>query len=93
MENNLTTISNRKNSDKKNHESVNGVGNPLMYDPVFISKIRLSCPFCKNCGKKKIIKSLWALNCHFAKIHYNDAYCKKIISDLENLLRQGVIRQ
>jgi len=62
------------------------------FDPVYKIKVRLSCPFCKNCGKPKIYNSLWSLHSHFVRVHYNDALCKKITSDLENLLKQGVIR-
>ena len=80
-----------KKSSNKNYETR---GNPLMNDLVYVSKIRLSCPFCsnKNHGTNKIIKSLWALQCHFTTVHHNDVYCKKIITNLEDLLRQEVIR-
>ncbi len=62
------------------------------FDPIFKIKLRLSCPFCKNCGKPKIHHSTWALHNHFKRVHRNDAYCQKVIADLENLLKQGVIR-
>ena len=60
--------------------------------PVYKIKLRLSCPFCKKNGKPKIYHSLLTLQLHFSRTHYSDAYCKKIISDLEDLLKQGVLR-
>lgn len=62
------------------------------FDSVYKIPLRLSCPFCKSCGKPKIYKSLWALHSHFARVHSNDAYCKNITSDLEKLLKQGVLK-
>jgi len=65
----------------------------LQYHPVYKMKLRLSCPFCKKGGKPKIHHSLLSLNYHFASTHYSDVYCEKVISDLENLLKQGVLRE
>ena len=67
-------------------------GCPLMNDPVYVGYHRLACPFCNNHGQPKIFKSVWSLACHFSSVHDNDAYCQKIIADLVNLLKQGVIK-
>ena len=62
------------------------------FDPVYVIKIRLACIFCKNCGRSKVYRSTWALHNHFVTVHQNNAYCQKIIADLVNLLKQGVIK-
>jgi len=61
--------------------------------PVYKMKLRLSCPFCKKNGKPKIYHNLLTLKLHFSRTHYSDVYCQKIVSDLENLLKQGVLRE
>lgn len=67
-------------------------GNPMLVDPVFLMKIRSSCPFCKSHGRTKNFSSLFSLQHHFGLVHGNDVYCKKVTSDLENLIRLGVLK-
>ena len=66
-------------------------GCPVREGHYYQKKILLHCPFCKTCGTKKTFKSLWQLRYHFSYHHSLDADCKKIINDLENLLKHEVL--
>ena len=66
-------------------------GCPTHGDTIYKQKIRLSCPFCGRYSRRKVFKSAWQLKCHFSYVHQNNADCEKVISELEDLLSQGVL--
>ena len=61
-------------------------------DEIYLKSGRFSCPFCRKNGPSKIFKNLWGLRCHFRFEHGFDVYCEKIISDLESLIKEDVLR-
>jgi len=50
-----------------------------------------NCPFCFGCGRKKFYPDLRRLKYHFTYTHNSDIYCQRIIFDLEDQLRRGVL--
>tara|TARA_B100000676_G_C18073311_1_gene845880 strand:+ start:921 stop:1154 length:234 start_codon:yes stop_codon:yes gene_type:complete len=63
------------------------------YWSVYEKPIRFSCPFCTNTGKNKVFKNLLRLKRHFHREHLWDFDCQRIVADMENYIKIGVLRE
>jgi len=80
--------------DFKSHVGKKNSGTPN--DVIFLMPLRLSCPFGKKSGPKKIHKNLWCFQYHLKKYHFDsDDNKRKSIRYIEllyELISKEVLR-
>ena len=75
----------------------------IPYPKIYLYEIRLSCPFCRKTGVKKIHKNLWRLRLHFSAFHNSGdegVKSRNLINKLTTFIRtqqglkeRGVLRE